>query len=408
MDFKYHYTEEQEEFRREVRAWVKANVPPEMRAPYGQFRDLPEHVYKFWRTKHMKLAEKGWFYPMYPKQYGGGGLTPEHEVILAEEFERGRVRGSMGNSFALPALLVWATEEQKQKFLVPLLKTEKVSFQAFTEPQSGSDLAGIQSRAVRDGDDWLITGQKIFISGQGEPDWLFGPILTDLEAPRHRNMGFFMIPYPSKGLELRRQNLLNGYDQNFVFMDNVRVPGDHLIGGDHQGWQVTGSSLEIEHGGRGSPIQRDVYLEKLLAYTRQATRLGKSLGSDEIHQQTAMEAYMDSHVSGLFALRNYSMYQARQELSYHGSQNSLYGREYRIRNANRARDLMGMYSLVGETDPLAPVEGTQEQFQRGSLVGAHPGGAIEVQKVIVARRLGISRTRERAAATPSTAGVSGV
>lgn len=406
MDFRYHYTKEQEEFRKEVRAWCKANVPDEMRAPYGQWVDLPEHVYDFWREKHKVLAEKGWLYPMYPKQYGGGGLTTEQEVILAEEFDRARVRGSFSNPFIFPPLLVWATEEQKQKFLVPLLKAEKTTFQAFTEPQSGTDLASLQSRAVRDGDDWLITGQKTFVSGQGEPDWLFGPVLTEPEAPRHRNMGFFMIPYPSPGLELRRLNLLNGYDQNFVFMDNVRVPGDYLIGGDHQGWQVTGTTLEIEHGGRGAPIQRDEYLEKLLAYTGQATHGGKTLGSDEIRQQAAMEAYIDSHVSGLFALRNYWMYQTRQEMSYHGPQNSLFGREYRMRNADRVRDIMGIYSLVGEKEPRAPFKGIQEVFQRGSLVASHPGGGINVQKIIIARRVGISRTTERAAPTPSTSGAS--
>ncbi|MBI4299160.1 MAG: acyl-CoA dehydrogenase family protein [Chloroflexi bacterium] len=407
MDFRYHYTKEQEEFRKEVRAWLEANVPDKMRAPYGSFYDLPENVYKFWRGKHKELAKKGWLYPTYPKQYGGGGLTVEQDVIIAEEFDRARAVRNFVNGVVFPALLIWATEEQKQKFLVPFLKAEKTTFQAFTEPQSGSDLANIQSRAVRDGDDWLISGQKIFVSGQATPDYLFGPIMTDPEAPRHRNLGYFMIPYPSPGLELKRQNLLNGRDQNFVFMDNVRVPGDHLIGGDHQGWQVAGSSLEIEHGGRGSPLQRDDYMKNLVDYARATTHKGETLGSDPIKQQLVIEAYADSHISGLFNLRNYWLYQIRREMSYEGSQNSLYGREYRMRNANRARDIMGMYSLLDDKDPGAPTNGMQEAFQRSSLVGAHPGGAIEVQKVIVARRLGISRTRERAAATPSTAGISG-
>jgi hypothetical protein len=125
-------------------------------------------------------------------------------------------------------------------------------------------------------------------------------------------------------------------------------------------------------------------------------------------QQVAMDAYIDSRINTLLNQRNYWMYQARQEMTYHGSQTSMYTKTYRITNSDRARDIMGMYSLLGVREPRAPFEGAPEVYQRSSLTGAHPGGTIEIQKVIMARRLGISRTRERAAATPSTTGVSGV
>jgi alkylation response protein AidB-like acyl-CoA dehydrogenase len=378
-----------------------------MRSPVDRL-DLTDEHYEFWREMHPKLAEKGWLHPTYPKEYGGGGLSGEHETILMEEFERARVVGDFTNPFVFATLLVWATEEQKEKFLTPLLKADKVAFQNFTEPNAGSDLASLQSRAVRDGDDWIITGQKIFISGHGDPDWLFGPIVTDPDAPRHRNLGYFMIPYPSPGLELTRLNLLTGHDQSFFFMDGVRVPGDHLIGGEQQGWQVTQTTLEIEHGGRGVAFPRDEAMENLLGYVKDTKSNGGTLGSDPIVQQDVMAAYIESHTYTLLAQRNYWMYQARQEMSYHGSQADLYRRVHRMRNADRARDIMGMYSMLGVDEPRAPFAGQPEVYQRSSLVGAHPGGTVEVQKVIIARRLGISRTRERAAATPSTTGVSGV
>jgi alkylation response protein AidB-like acyl-CoA dehydrogenase len=407
MDFKYNYTREQEEFRQEVRTWLEENIPEGMRAPVDRL-DMTEELYRFWREMHKKLAEKGWLWPTYPKEYGGGGLTGEHETIILEEFERSRVVPDFTNRYYFPTLLVWATEEQKRKFLVPALKAEKVAFQNFTEPNAGSDLASLQSRAVRDGDDWIITGQKTFISGQGDPDYLFGPIITDPDAPRHRNLGYFLIPCPSPGLELQRLNLLTGHDQSFIFMDNVRVPGDHLIGGEQEGWQVTQTTLEIEHGGRGIALPRDEPMENLLKYVQETRRNGEKLGNDPIIQQDAMAAYIDSHINGLFALRNYWMYQARQEMSYHGSQSSFYRKTFNMKNADRARDIMGIYSLLGVNEPRAPFNGQPEVYQRSSLTGAHPGGTIEVQKVIMARRLGISRTRERAAATPSTSGVQGV
>ena len=202
--------------------------------------------------------------------------------------------------------------------------------------------------------------------------------------------------------------LLTGIDQSTFFFDNVRIDGDHLIGGENQGWQVTQTTLEIEHGGRGIAFPPDEPMDNLLKYVKGTKRNGGSLGDDPIVQQDAISALIDSRTFTLLSQRNYSMYQAREEMSYHGSQNSMFGKIYRMKNADRARDIMGMYSLCGVNEPRAPFDGQPEVYQRGSLTGAHPAGTIEIQKVIIARRIGISRTRERAAATPSTAGVSGV
>ena len=304
--------------------------------------------------------------------------------------------------------LMRGNEAQRKKYLEPAMRGEWTVAYAVTEPNAGSDLASLQSRAVRDGDDWIISGQKTFISGHGDPDYLFGPIVTDTDAPRHRNLGYFLIPCPSPGLELTRLNLLTGHDQSFIFMDNVRVPGDCLIGGELEGWQVTQTTLEIEHGGRGVALPIDEALENLLKYTKEIQRNGEPVGNDPVLQQLAADAYIDSRINTLFAQRNYWMYQARQEMTYHGSQSDLFRKTFRIRNADRARDIMNMYSLLGVDDPRAPFGGQPEVYQRSSLTGAHPGGTLEVQKLIISRRLGISRTRERAAATPSTTGVQGV
>ncbi|MBI4298427.1 MAG: acyl-CoA dehydrogenase family protein [Chloroflexi bacterium] len=407
MDFTYHYTKEQEEFRQEIRTWLERNIPKDMRAPVDRSA-LTDEQFNFWREMGKTLAAKGWLYSTYPKEYGGGGLTGAHETIIMEEFDKARVIAGFTISYVFPTLLVWANEEQKEKFLTPLLKLEKVASQLFTEPGAGSDLASLQSRAVRDGDDWILNGQKTFIGGRAVADYLMGLFITDPDAPRHRNLGLFMVPFPSEGLEQRRIKLLTGNDSSFYFLDNVRIPGDHLIGGDHQGWQVAQTTLEIEHGGRGAAFPRDEALENLLKYVRQTEYDGHTIGADPILQQRAMEAFIDSKIFNLYSKRNYWMYQARQEMSYHGSQSALYGKVFRMTNADRARDILGMYSLLGVREPRAPFGGQQEVYQRSSLTGAHPGGTIEVQKVIMARRIGISRTRERAAPTPSSAGVSGV
>ena len=409
MDFATHYTEEQEQFRKEVQSWIKENIPEDKRAPIDG-EELTEgdaggnaELYWFWREKHKELAAKGWLYPTYPKEYGGGGLSGEHETIIQEEFSRNNLVSGYTNGLVFPTLLVWATEEQKQKFLVPLLSAEKVAFQNFTEPNAGSDLASLQSRATRDGDEWVINGMKQFISGSGTPDLLFGPMLTDPDAPRHRNLGYFMLENPTEGMSIRRQDLLAGHRQNMVFMDSVRVSGEHLIGGDHQGWQVTQTTLEQEHGGRGQAFPRDEALEDLMAYVKDTKAEAGVVGNDPVVQQTAMSNVLHSHIHTLFAKRNFSMYTNREEMSYHGSQSSAWRKTYRLANALRAGEIMGPYALLGTQEPRAPFGGAPEVDQRTSLQGLHPGGTVEVQRVIIARRIGISRTRERAAPTPATA-----
>ena len=402
MDFAFQYTEEQQRFRGEVRAWLEENIPEEMKEPADP-RDFTEEMFEFWRQKHKDLAAKGWLYPTFPKEYGGGGLTGEHESIIQEEFHRMGVVSSFANRRPLEPLMVWTTEEQKQKFLYPILSAEEYCWQKTTEPHSGADLADYRSTAVRDGDDWLLTGESVFISGQGNPHWLAGPMLTDPDAPRHRNLGYFMIPNPSPGLVIKEQNLLGGRGQHQVIMDNVRVPGDHLIGGDHQGWQVISTQMEQEHAGNATATFQDRMVDNLVDFTRETKRNGELLGKDPVVVQTVMDAYLESHVDSLFNKRVYWMNQNGMDVSYQGNVHNVHSRESGLRNSIRSREVMGMYSLLDSRDPGALFGGRPEIEQRSSAGQRHAGGSNNIARVVLARRIGISRTQERAAPTRSTA-----
>jgi len=403
MDFASPYSEEQQRFRQEVRTWLEENIPENMIHPVDP-RDFTEEMYIFWRGKHQEMAAKGWLYPTFPKEYGGGGLTAEHETILEEESLRFKVPRFL-NTNVLPSILVWGTEEQKQKFLAPLLRAEKIAWEKYTEPRSGADLAGYTSRAVRDGDDWIVTGQNAFISGRdvSRPDWLFGPLVTDPDAPRHRNLGYFMIPFPSPGLEIKAQNLLDGHNQHLIYMENVRVPGDHLIGGEGQGWQVSNTGLEQQHGGRGRAFPKDEPADNLLSYVTETKHSGGTLGSDPLIQQTTMDALLDAHVDNLLAKRTYWMYQKHMEITHEGNEAQVHNRLKTMRQANRVRDAMKMHALLDRNEPGAPHGGAQEVEQRYAAGQRHGGGSTNIAKVILARRIGISRTRERPYPTPSTA-----
>ena len=272
--------------------------------------------------------------------------------------------------------------------------------------QIGSTLTGLRRTHAADLGN-VGSGQNVFISGGTGPErsnYLFGLAITDPDAPRHRNMGCFMIPVPSPGLEIQQQNLLTGDGQHFIFLDHVRVPGDHLIGGDHQGWQVASTNREQEHSGSGRAFPRDEAVENLVEYARDTRHNGNTLGDDPVVQQTAMSAYAEAYVGGLMQLRNYWMYHKRMEVVYEGNMANVHNREYTLRNAIRVRDVMGMYSLLGTRDPLAPHGGAQEVSQRVMAGQHHAGGSTNIIKVILARRIGISRTKERPATTPATAG----
>ena len=403
MDFALPYTEEQERFRQEVRAWLGENVDEGKKEPIDPEMDFTDELGKYWREKYKEIAAKGWLYPTFPTEYGGGGLTGEHETIIDEEFSRAKIPAHVNNILAVPAIMVWGTDEQKRKFLPPILKAEEVCWQKFTEPKGGADLADYQSKAVRDGDDWLLTGQNVFIGAHGETEWLFGPMLTDPDAPRHRNLGFFMIPVPSEGLQIREMDLLIGHRKRSIFLDNVRVPGDHLIGGDHQGWQVANTSLEQEHGGRGRAFPRDKVVDSLVEYTKGTEQDGRPLGSDPMVQQTTMNNVIEAHVQSLLLKRTFWMYQSQMHINYEGNVANVHGRESSLRIASRVRDVMGMYALLGTKEPGAPHEGAQEVNQRGRAGQNHAGGSTNIAKVVLARRIGVSRTREQAAPTPSTA-----
>jgi len=405
------YSEEQERFREEVRYWLEENIPAHMGEPVDS-REFTKEQYLFWREKQKELATKGWLYPTYPKEYGGGGLTGDHETILQEEFELARAfrdRDRSTERLILSTLLVWGTEEQKRKFLVPILKGEKTSWQKFTESKGGADLADYHSSAVRNGDGWLLSGSNVFVSGRPRPDWecgpdyLWGPMVTDVDAPRHRNLGFFIIPVPSDGLEIREQPLLDGHEQHAIFLDNVRIPSDHLIGGDKQGWQVAGTTLEQEHGGRGEAFGGDPVVDSLVRHLLDFGPTRMVYGRGSMVEQLVMGSVIDGHRNSLLAKRTYWMYQQRMDINYQGNVADVHQRESTLRISDTARAVLGMFSLLGTGESMAPDRGINEPNQRIRAGQNHEGGSTNIAKVVLSRRIGISRTKERAAPTPSTA-----
>ncbi|MBI2886483.1 MAG: acyl-CoA dehydrogenase family protein [Chloroflexi bacterium] len=408
MDFATHYTKEQQEFRHEVRAWLDANIPKGFEASLPPDSANQERAQFEWaREFRKKLGAKGWLAPLWPKDLGGGGLSIDQAVVIEEELGERDVPpvGDLGISLAGPAIRAWGTDEQKQRYLPPILKGEHIVWQVFTEPEAGSDLASLRTRAVEDGDDFVINGNKIFVGSKFDAEWLYTLAVTDPTAPRHQNISAFMIPTSAPGLTITHLDLMAGGGKRMIYFEDVRVARENLIGGDTgrgKGWWVAQTTLELEHGGSGRVVARNKTVDQFIEYCKGVTRNGQRLTADPNVQQALADLYVKSHVGRLLGVRNFWMRNTGKKFSYEGSQFSLWGKTFSPYLAQKIMEVAGPFAMVD--DPKwAPIHAELENQQRQSLA-THPGGTPEVQKIIMSRAMGLSRTPNRTAEMGRTEG----
>ncbi|MBI2886601.1 MAG: acyl-CoA dehydrogenase family protein [Chloroflexi bacterium] len=406
MNFEVEYTPEQEAFRKEVQSFLKVNVPAGL-VTTAAVEAITHEQYLMQRELGRKLGGKGWLFPTYPKEYGGGGLNLDQTIILEEEMDQYGLSlppyYNSGGNLGAPSILVWGTDGQKRQFLPPIFKGEVRVWQLLTEPGAGSDLASVKTTALRDGDDYVLSGQKIFVGSNHEVDWLWTLAVTDPNAPRHENLSWFMLDASLPGITIQPLDLLTAGGEggagsgvkNSVFFDDVRAPASALVGGENNGWKVATTHLELEHGG-GGHIGRNRLWERLLHYCMTHELDGRPMTKDQDIRDLLMDIYIDIEIGRLFGVRNYFLTHAKKARSYEGPQSSMWRKSGNLRIAGFIQKILGYLALT--TDPAHVVEeGHIELHQRSAIVGLHPGGTVEVQKLIMARRIGIGRTvREEA------------
>ena len=267
IDFEDNYTEAQQQFRVTVKAWLEYVVPRDLNIPAAD-SPLDAETQQRINAFRRRLGAQGWLAPTWPKVYGGGGLSPDFARIIQEEMQR-LVLPSMGdNTRWIPAVMTWGTDEQKRRYVPYALRGETITWQAFNEPASGSDLASIRTLAVADGKDYLISGVKAFITGRFDPDYLWTLAVTDLDRPPRLNLGLFMVDASLSGISIRTQRLLAGSERR-VTLENVRVPAYCLVGLPNQGWEIAQTILEEERGGYAFRTEEDGTVSSVLEYLRQ-------------------------------------------------------------------------------------------------------------------------------------------
>lgn len=406
MDFAIQDTPEQAAFRKEVRAFLDRTVSPKIEHMADPC-DMSFEQYQLRRDLGRALGERGWLYPSMPKEYGGGDLPAEHIGILTDELTRIGLAlppyYDAGGRMGAPTILVWGTEEHKKRFLPPICRGEVRTWQLLSEPGAGSDLAGIKCTAIRDGDHYVVNGQKMWVGSSHGADYSWTILVTDPKGERHKNLSWMMIPMNLPGITVTPMDLLaTGGEggsgcgvKNTVFFDNVRVPAGNLVGGENNGWKVATTHLEVEHGGMGRMADRRVVYEFInLCKERQD---GWAIADDPGAREELVNLYIESEITRLFATRNHWLSHTNQPRSYEGSQYSLRRKLSGLDMGEKMVRIAGPLVLTKDKR-WAPLRGSIEYFQRDSITSLHPGATTDIQRVIMARRLGIGgREREKAA-----------
>lgn len=390
------------EFRKEVSAWVAEQMRGQEHlrwsASWSTREDAEE--YKFRRGLAEKLGAKGWLFPLYPKKYGGADLTVDHQMVLETElFKYGLNLSHVFYTLArivAPVLIRWGTDEQKAEFLPPINRAQICVWQVLTEPHGGSDIANCQTKAIRDGDYYVVNGQKTMVGHHLPPDYLWTLVCTNPQGKRHENLAWLHIPANLPGVEIQHMNMMMGI-KNTVFFDNVRVPAKYLIGGENNGWKVASTHMELEHGGDGR-IAADPLIERVIEYCRNTHIDGKPIMEDPRVRDLVADMMIELNTLRRFNQLIYWRRFAKKPHPYGGPQQRYYQRMLRLRNGERLQAIMGADALEQNLSVHEVVD--FEYAVRTGPGQLHGGGTLDTDRLIFARRLGLGRpTTEKAPET---------
>ena len=345
-----------------------------------------------------KLAERGWIAPAWPKQYGGAGMSQVEQFIFNEEMAIHRAVRPLhliiGLGMAGPTIIVHGTEEQKQRWLPGMLAGTDIWCQGYSEPEAGSDLAALRTRAVRDGDDYVLNGQKIWSTIAHYAKSMICLARTDPDAPKHKGITYFVIDMKSPGIEVRGlTNMADAREFNEVFFDNVRVPKENVLGEENRGWYVAMTTLDFERSSVGSAIgmrqEVEEMIEYALAYQNEPT---SALRTNPMLRCELADRLIETEVGRMLSYRIASMQGRGLIPNYEASVIKVYSAELHQRIARTQLNVLGMYSALTPANDLAPLSGRWCHQYLRSVGYTIEAGTSEIQRNIVAQRgLGLAR-----------------
>jgi alkylation response protein AidB-like acyl-CoA dehydrogenase len=359
----------------------------------------PEFMFRGNKEWTKKLADRKWIAPAWPTEYGGAGLTVMEQFIFNSELAEARAPrpGGIAVGFAGPTLIVHGTEEQKKTYLPGILGGDEIWCQGYSEPGSGSDLASLQTRAVRDGDDYVVNGQKIWTSGGHLAKWMILLARTDADAPKHRGISYFIVDMKSPGVSVRPLiNLADSHEFNEVFFEDVRVPKRNLIGDENRGWYLAQTTLSFERSNIGSAIGTRQNVGDLVTFAKDNAASGIStLDQNPALRTELIERYIEAGVAQQMSFKIVSM-QAKEGVpaGHEASVAKMYGTELNQRVYRTGMKMLGLYGQLDNKSagPAVPMKGRIKYMYLRSVANTIEGGTSEIQRNIIATRgLGLPR-----------------
>ena len=390
-------------FRKEVKEFIKREMSPDLDrrgqggAAFGggSGRFNQKGYWPALTGWLKKLNERGWVAPAWPKEYGGAGLSVMEQFIFNQETATAgapRSPNVIGLGWVGPTIILYGTEEQKQKHLRPILNNEAFWCQGFSEPEAGSDLASIKTRAVRDGDDYVINGQKTWTSGAHGAQWMILLARTDPQAPKHKGISYFLLDMKSPGVTVRPLvNMVGAHDFNEVFFDNVRVPAENLIGEENRGWYIGTTTLDFERSGIATSLTHGQTVQDFVRYAREHQN-GSSGRAPFVRYELA-DRTIEAQVEQMLSFQVIGMQQRGLVPNKEASIAKLYSTELDQRLAATGLKLLGLYGQVMRDSPHAEMNGRMASFYLYATTSTIGGGTSEVQRNIIAQR-GLSMPKD--------------
>jgi alkylation response protein AidB-like acyl-CoA dehydrogenase len=372
------FTEDQLAFRDELRDWL-ANNPP---GPEPEGEDAGHEWRRDWQRK---LNDGGWAGVHWPKEYGGRGAQLMETAIFFEELGRAKAplpANVLGLLLAGPTIMIWGSDEQKERYLAPILSADEIWCQGFSEPDAGSDLAALKTRAVKDGDEWVVTGQKVWTSGAQHAKWCMLVARTDQDAPKHKGLSYFLMDMEQPGVQVVPLRQITGDPEfNELFIEEARIPDENLLGGVGNGWKVALTTLMNERAGLGFFLQ--VRLRQMVDELYDEAGRNGALDDPRVADALA-ELHVRTEILRLTAYRGLSVI---EQYGQPGPEGSLV--KWLWSETNQILTQLAP-SLVGTEALTAGTRWSYELLRaRGNTI---EGGTTEILKNIVAERvLGLPR-----------------
>ena len=395
MDFAF--TPEQEKLGKDVREFIANHLTPEIREEMGG--DGLEEGKRGPKVQELykKIAERGWIGIVWPKKYGGQEGSRIDQYIVEEEFARvGLSVGGAGSG--APAIMAAGTDEQKEYFIPKLINGEVILALGFTEPRGGADLAALQCRAVRDGDEYVINGQKTFSTSAHHATHIYLMARTDPDAYRHKGISILLVPIDAPGITIRPMYTLQNNPKapagttyatpqtNEVFLDNVRVPVSCLLGEENKGWYVGAMGLNLDRVGASRyliSVRRD---EDIINWVKHNKLDGYAPAEDGAIRDRLAELWIEAQVSRLMTMRSMSMVERDMPFNYEGSAEKVWSPEHGIKTTEMVTQILGPYIQL--------MNGSEEAIEKGifahnllaAWVSANNHGGVQIMRDQVVRR----------------------